>query len=341
MAMAQSTPGRPIATTTGSRRTSLDAVLAHAWDAAEFTATDAMATTGLTRSTAIEAMQTLTRLGLLRELPNAREAGDYLKGRPARRFELRAEAGVVVGVDAGRAHLTAIVADLRGKTLATAHTLSGLVHETEQENSPGEPEVRRRAVAEVIDEALGRARRPRSDIIALCAGVPAPVDANGASPPHPTGFWQRVNPDLVTLLREWSPIVRIDNDASLAAVAERAVGAAQGLDDIVVLLAGERLGAGVVVDGNVLRGAHGGAGEPVAFDHVQGVGSAHGIGYLIATWARESAGDLDPGHPIRAGLPEIDAPAVFDLARTGDEWALGLVDRAGAMLARIVSTFGN
>ena len=56
-----------------------------------------------------------------------------------------------------------------------------------------------------------------------------------------------------------------------------------------MLLAGGRLGAGVVIDGRLLRGAHGGAGEMVALDRVVGVESANGIGLRLTDWAREAA----------------------------------------------------
>ena len=85
-----------------------------------------------------------------------------------------------------------------------------------------------------------------------------------------------MNPDLIEMLSRWAPIVHIENDASLAAVAEGAWGAAVGCRDYVSLLAGARLGAGVVVDGRLLRGAHGGAGEMVFLDDIPTVGGAGG-----------------------------------------------------------------
>src|SRR5687768_980110 len=97
------------------RRVSLDAVLSYAWDIGVFTASEAMSAVGLTRSTTIDVLDELVDFGLLHELPNARAGGEYQKGRPARRFELRADAAVVVGIDAGRLHITTSVADLRGE----------------------------------------------------------------------------------------------------------------------------------------------------------------------------------------------------------------------------------
>lgn len=318
------------------RRASLDALLAYAWEETAFTTSDAVAVVQLSRSTTIEALDDLVLLGLLRELPNAREAGDYRHGRPARRFELNATAAVAVGVDAGRWHVVTSVADLRGNPLATQRISLGASADTGPE--------RRRLLAEAVDATLAQAGRDRSDVLALCVGVPAPVSRGGTSPQHREGFWTRMNPALAELFAGWAPIVRVENDASLAAVAEQARGSGGGLPDMVTLLAGERLGAGVMVDGRLLRGAHGGVGELVVVRHVSGVSSAHGFGHQIAAWARELVDDgtLPQGHPF-AALPAADvcAPMVFELAGSGDPYALGLVARTGREIARVAGILAS
>ena len=317
-------------------RASLDALLAFAWDTGVFVSADAMAATGLTRSTTIDALDELIDIGLLRELPNARAVGGYRKGRPSRRFDLRADAAVVIGMDAGRSHLTTTVADLRGDVIAT-ETL-------ELDATRDGPDERRATVLSAVDSALRAAGRERDSVLAVCVGVPAPVNSHGASPDHRDGFWRRMNPDLRMMLEEWAPIVRVENDASLAALAEGSVGAAVGCRDYVVLLAGDRFGAGVVIDGRLLRGAHGGAGELVALDRVVGVDSADGMGLRLTGWARDAAaaGEIPTGHPL-AGLSagELTGRAVLELARSGDAWSRGIVDRAGALLARITAVFGS
>ncbi len=316
------------------RRASLDALLAYAWDAGIFTAGEAMPAVGLTRSTTIDAIDELAGRGLIRELPNAREVGDYSKGRPARRFEFCADTHVVVGLDAGRAHVTTTVADLSGAVLSREHLAL----------DDDSVEARRAAMTRAVDDALAAADRDRTEVIALCAGVPAPVNSEGRSPTHREGFWQRMNPDLVDVFRAWVPLVRVENDASLAAVAEGTIGVARGCRDYVTLLAGERLGAGVVVDGHLLRGAHGGVGEMIAFDQVSGVEGAWGLGYRAAQWARESiaAGELPPGHPFAAlSDDEISGQLVFERAAQGDPFAISIVDRVGEMLARVVGVFAS
>lgn len=317
-------------------RASVDAMLGYAWANAVFTSGDALPPTGLTRSTAIDAIDELIELGLLRELPNARAVGEYRKGRPARRFELDADAAVVIGMDAGRAHLTTTLANLRGEPVVQ--------HRVNLDAQLDSGPTRRRVVVDAVASVLVESGRARDDLLAVCVGVPAPVNAHGASPPHRDGFWSRMNPDLKSLLADWAPVVRVENDASLAAVAEGALGAAVGYRDYVVLLAGDRLGAGVVVDGQLLRGAHGGAGETVAFDHVIGVEAASGLGQRLTDWARDdiAAEVLPKQHPLAGTDPQlITGRTLLELAAAGDRWAGALVERAGAMLARIAGVFGS
>jgi len=327
---------QPISLAASVRRASLGAVLSHAWESRVFTASDAMGAVGLTRSTTIDVIEELVELGLLRELPNARAVGEYQKGRPARRFELRTDAAVVVGVDVGPDHILTAVADLRGEILARTHADTDLDHDA--------PDERRAAAASAVDDALRAAGVARADVLALCAAVPAPVDSAGASPPHRDGFWRRMNPNLAELFGAWVPLVRVANDASLAAVAEGSVGAAVGVRDFVTVLSGEFLGAGAVVDGNLLRGAHGGVAEMVAFDHVVGVEDAGGLAVRISHWAQEEiqTGEIPADGPLTGSWPAAtDGSAVMARARAGDRDAQRLVARAGRVLSIVTGVFGS
>ncbi|MFJ2534244.1 ROK family protein [Microbacterium maritypicum] len=320
----------------GTGRASVGAILDFAWTAGEFTATEAMAGTSLTRSTAIDAIDTLVGADVLRELPNARAAGTYRAGRPSRRFVLAPDLGVVIGVDAGDTHLAVTVADPLDRTLVH--------HRVEFE--PSQSAAGRRAtILERLGDALAEAEVTRDQVLAVCVGVAAPVNRDGISPPHPDGFWERTNPGLAEALRDWAPVVQIKNDAQLAAIAEGAEGAAIGCRDYVALLASERFGGGVVVDGHVLHGAHGGVGEGVVFDHIVGVGSAFGLRYAVQDQVRaavdegEIAADSAVGRLVEAD--RIDPRLVLTLAASGDADAALVTSRVGATVARIVGVLGS
>jgi predicted NBD/HSP70 family sugar kinase len=320
----------------GTGRASVGAILDFAWTAGEFTATEAMAGTSLTRSTAIDAIDTLVGADVLRELPNARAAGTYRAGRPSRRFMLAPDLGVVIGVDAGDTHLAVTVADPLDRTLVH--------HRVEFEPSQSAAE-RRATILERLGDALAEAEVTRDQVLAVCVGVAAPVNRDGISPPHPDGFWERTNPGLAEALRDWAPVVQIKNDAQLAAIAEGAEGAAIGCRDYVALLASERFGGGVVVDGHVLHGAHGGVGEGVVFDHIVGVGSAFGLRYAVQDQVRaavdegEIAADSAVGRLVEAD--RIDPRLVLTLAASGDADAALVTSRVGATVARIVGVLGS
>ncbi|WP_426187088.1 ROK family protein [Microbacterium sp. TWP3-1-2b2] len=325
-----------VSTGLGTGRASVGAVLDFAWGAGQFTATDVMAATSLTRSTAIDAIDTLVGAEVLRELPNARAAGSYRSGRPARRFTLSSDLGVVIGIDAGDTHLAVTVADPLDRTL---------VHHRVEVDSTQSADARRATIVEQLRAALEESGTPRDDVLALCVGVAAPVNRDGISPPHPDGFWERTNPGLADALRDWAPVVEIKNDAQLAAIAEGAVGAAIGCRDYVALLASERFGGGVVVDGHVLHGAHGGVGEGIVFDHIVGVGSAFGLRYSVQNQARAAmkAGEIAVDGAVGRLVAEerIDSRVVLTLAASGDADAVLITDRVGATVARIVGVLGS
>jgi len=320
----------------GTGRASVGAILDFAWTAGEFTATEAMATTTLTRSTAIDAIDTLVDAAVLRELPNARVAGSYRAGRPARRFVLASDLGVVIGVDAGDTHLAVTIADPLDRTL---------VHHRTDLDPTQSAAARRAAILDQMAHALAEAEVPREAVLAICVGVAAPVNRVGVSPPHPEGFWERTNPGLADALDEWAPVVEIKNDAQLAAIAEGSAGAAVGCRDYVALLASERFGGGVVVDGHVLHGAHGGVGEGVVFDHIIGVGSAFGLRYALQDEVRAGveSGDIDADSAVGrlAGEDRIDPRIVLTAASAGDGDALLATSRVGATLARVVGVLGS
>lgn len=322
---------------TGTGRASVDGVLDFAWDAGTFTATEAMRAASLTRSTAIEAIDTLIAAGVLQELPNARDAGEYRAGRPARRFRLRDDAGVVAALDAGDTHLTAAVSDLSGEVLLRRQIALSPAQSVDE---------RRDTIVAHLRATLAEAGVARDDVLSLCVGVAAPVTLQGQSPPHPEGFWERTNPGLIDALGDEADVVEVKNDAQLAAAAEGTGGEAVGCRDYVALLAGERLGAGVVVDGHLLHGAHGGVGEMFAFDFIRDVDSAFGLGPTLERLAREAIAKAETETTERSGLAAMD-PAqvhgrdVLELAAGGDPLAIEITDAIGRVLARIVGVLGN
>jgi glucokinase len=184
---------------------------------------------------------------------------------------------------------------------------------------------------------LEAAARWREGACAVGAGIPGVIHpASGAlvdETPHlalPRGFPVREQLELALEL----PAV-VDNDANCAALGEHRLGAARGAQVALVVTLGTGVGCGVIVDGRVLRGAWGGAGE-IGHMGQRSSGPRCECGVEGCAEPLAAAAWL-PRRAREAGLGERDAAGVFADAAAGDERARALVgemaDALGAQLA--------
>ena len=291
------------------------------------TGTELMARTGLTRASVIAVCEDLIRRGWIRELEarDEEQPGSPRKGRPARRFELNSGAGYVLGLDIGAATTTVAVADLRGSILGRSS------ESFRAADIPAEERI------DVVDRACRRALSAAGTgpdkVLAVGAGIAAPVDRAGnvLVTQH---FWSLFDVGLRAALKDlhgWT--VLLENDANLAALGERWRGSGAGVDDFVVLLAGERLGAGVMESGRLLHGRGGAAGEMGYLDLVEGVGSSDGIASLARQWSAAGGG------PAAGGA--ASARRVFEDAAAGDPAALAILARISDRMARVIATVSS
>lgn len=320
------------------------AVLRHLWTAEAQTGSDLMSATGLTRATVHDVCQELRDRGWIEELPNQRDHGGYVKGRPARRYAFAARAGVIVGVDAGGHQVIATVADLRGQVIAQrTRRLSSAADEAT------DVEQRLATISGTVLDVLAAEGISSEEVLAVGMGLPAPVGTDGRTVTRTNLFWNRVNADIgshLSTTQGWT--VLVDNDANLAALAERWVGGGQHSDHFVTLLAGERLGAGVIEAGRIFRGSSGRGGEMSWLNMVEGVGNADGIALLSRRWTLEglAAGLSSPDSSLRQRVAsDITMEQVFGAAYDGDPLARSVVRRLGdqfslicALIAKIFDT---
>lgn len=311
-------------------------VLAGVRDSPVRTATDLMATTGLSRATVHSLCTDLVRRGWLLELEPAREAG-ALTGRPSRRFRFHATAGYVLGVDVGDTHISVLLADLLG-----AEVLGRRVNLPRRRSTSGS---RIGQLGDVVRAVLGTAGVAPGQVLVAGIGLAAPVSRDGRVIAFGTAssdlYWRAFQTDTASITAALGGIAPlIENDANLALLAERWRGSAQGVDDLMVVLGGERLGAGLMEGGRLLHGRLGGAGELSFLDHFLDGRSADGFAYLARTWATEL---IVRGRPSSLSKPGRTSPAtistkkVFAAAAAGDGVALEVLERLAARVAQIVS----
>jgi len=140
--------------------------------------------------------------------------------------------------------------------------------------------------------------------------------------------------------------VRVDNDATCAAVAEWLHGAGQDASDMVLVTLGTGIGGGVIAGGRLVRGKHGFAGE---YGHMvvdpdgppcpcgrRGCWERYASGSGLARLAREAAvgGRVHRVLEIAGGDPEaVRGEMVMQAAREGDTDALAVIDEFGRWVA--------
>lgn len=335
---------RPTPTSLMLRRMTASAVLDALRAGGPMTGSDLIDATGLARPTVHVVCNDLIRLGWIRETERRRPQGDSRRGRPARCYEFQRRAGLVLGVDATD-RISVRLADLRGDRVAEAG--QPLAHVSVPASE------RLAAVRRAIDSVLASAAVDPTHVLAVVMGVPTPVDADG----RPVGRdaylpglpGRNLRPEIGG---RWGWPVLVENDANLAAWGERWRGVAAGIDDLVVMVADERLGSGLFLGGRPIRGHAGSAGELRFFELIERVGSTYGIAYLVRTLGAEAVAELGPREPaggcgrrlwaLAGGDPvRVQTATVLEAARGGDEVALEIVDRVADRMAHAVAALAG
>lgn len=203
--------------------------------------------TGLSRPTVADLVERLQGAGLIRVVG---EAGAERRGPNARLYGIAADRAHLAALDVRTGSVAVVVSDLLGVTLAEATLPIGGDTATE-------------AAAEQAAALLERTAREAGAAPLHSVGVGAPglVDPVTGELRDTSGLpaWHR---RLVRVLQERLPAtVLVENETNLAAVAEHRIGAARERDTFVLFWLGHGVGAAVMLDGRLRRGASGGAGE--------------------------------------------------------------------------------
>jgi predicted NBD/HSP70 family sugar kinase len=212
--------------------------------------------TGLSRATVSGYVADLVDRGLVTpaDPADARPTG----GRPAGLVRLTRRAGVVVGVDIGRTHVRVAVADLSHEVVDE--------HVAELPVADLGADTVLDTVAARVREELQRVGACTRDVVGAVVGLPTPVVSSAGTPQGTVAqanilpSWSGSTPAVELRERLGIPVV-VDNDANLGALAEVRWGAGRGSRFTVYLKMATGVGGALVVDGNLLRGVSGTAGE--------------------------------------------------------------------------------
>jgi predicted NBD/HSP70 family sugar kinase len=282
------------------------------------------AATGLTRATVSSLVDDLVRAGLVGEVDPAPRTG---AGRPATGLVLAPGGPAGLGLEINVDYLAAAVVDLTG---AVRHRV---VRRVDQRDRP--PLDVLADVAAMAAGAVGAAGAAGLTVAGARLAVPGLVDGDGLVRVAPNLEWRDLDVygPLVTA-RVWPRrlALTVDNEANLAALGELA--ATRNRASFLYVSGEVGIGAGLVLDGALFRGAHGWSGE---FGHVtvapDGPACHCGAHGCLEQYAGQEAILRAAGVPVEAGLAaHVGVRRIVELATAGDAAMLDALRGAGEAL---------
>ena len=203
-------------------------------------------------------------------------------------------------------------------------------------------------IAETINRKIEERGLTKNEIEGIGLDIPGPVDAEGVCSIAVNLHWGRV--EIVREMQKMTGIrTRAINDANAAALGECWKGGGAGHKNLIMVTLGTGIGGGVVVEGEVIAGAHGSGGE-IGHVHVteeltepcncgnvgclEQVASATGI-VRLAKMELEKRPDMQS--VLRGRM--LTAKDIWDAARNGDELADAVAEKFGLYLGRALAAF--
>jgi predicted NBD/HSP70 family sugar kinase len=312
------------------RKTNATSILKLLREAGPCSRADLVRASGLTAPTVTNVVAHLARAGLVEPIGEGESSG----GRPPDMLRFKADRGCLVGVDinaSGQIHL--LLTDLNGRQLDVA--------ETKLAPHLATPEAVCAEIADVVRGLLRKHKQKAEQLLAVVVGVPAITNVKDGVVVAVTALngWRMV--PLQTLLsKHLDCFIAIENDTNLAALGERYRGAALGEDNFIFITIGEGVGAGIVLDGNLLHGSQWSAGE-IGYLRVPHVSAGHPTIHEFGQLEKILGG---PGilkswqtrRKRSSQAKQLRAVEVVDLANNGNARARQILAQRARILADVI-----
>ena len=252
---------------------------------------------------------------------------------------------VYIGIDVGGTGIQMGVVDEKGQIIAKGAIVT-------RTDIPFEDQVK--AMADCALETLEKSGHTLIELASIGLGIPGIADQKTGVVPFCTNLgWKNV-PLRETFQKYIDKPIFIDNDATVAGLAESVAGVSANTDSSVFLTLGTGVGAGIVIRGKVWSGFHG-VGSEVGHMIMEIDGEPCSCGnrgclerYTSATAIIRMAREAVAKHPdslimsLCGGDPSlINAKMVFGAAREGDEQGLKVFRRYARYLGQAIATIVN
>ena len=247
----------------------------------------------------------------------------------------------VVGIDVGGQTSKIGVVDARGTVLAQT------VIRTDTYDTV-EPYIAE--LAEAVNRLI-KDTKTEGKVRGIGVGAPNGNYYTGTIENAPNLLWGHQRVEFAKLLTEamGGIPVALTNDANAAAVGEMTYGAARGMKNFIMITLGTGVGSGIVINGEVVYGHDGFAGELGHTSAVRNNGRACGCGktgcletYASATGVARTAREwleLSDEPSLLRGLDTIASKDVYEAAKEGDRLALKIFEFTGKILGRSFADF--
>lgn len=279
-------------------------------DGSPHTQADLARLTGLAPATVSNIVRELAAGGLVETEPGSGRRGTVVR--------FARSAGLVAGIDFGHSHVAVALGDLAGSLVAEQRR--GLHPEHTYDEGL--------EVADALLTALLDEHATGVPVRSIGLGLPAPISGDLVRSSAILPGWVAVNAREVTASRFGRP-VHVENDANLGALAEHRYGVARGCATSVFVKISSGVGAGIIVENRLFRGAQGTAGEigHLTLDE-QGPVCRCGSRGCLETYA-----SIPTVQAMMAGqLPDADIDQIVAAARDGNVSALRTLEDAGLHL---------
>lgn len=282
--------------------------------------------TGLSKPTVSAALGSLERTGLVHV--TGQRTG--VPGPAASLYEVRPEAGFVLGLDVGREYLRGAIADLAGTVRSRLSVRT----------KAGDAMAR---IQELVDLTVTLADDVGIEVGQLTQTV---LGSPGVYDPRLDALtltgrlsgWD--SPATLAALRDrFGPTLMIENDIDAAAIAERVHGHGRNVDSFAFVSVGTGIGMGLVLDGKLRHGSHGVAGEIGYLPFTEGSGSDQRDARKRGGFDASASAAAVVRAARRAGMRGMStAEKVFAAAARGDAVAAAVVAEEALLVAKAVCT---
>ncbi|MGQ8875022.1 ROK family protein [Paenibacillus sp. TSA_86.1] len=279
--------------------------------------------TGLNKATVSNLVADLISDELVQEIGPGESSG----GRKPLMLLFRGTAGYAVGLELSVARLKGVLTDLEG------HIVADYAVDLKQQDAASVFEQLKRAADYLIEQA------PSSPhgVIGIGIGVPGMVDEGGTVLFAPNLEWEMV-PLRAMMEERFKLPVTIDNEANAGARGELNFGAGVGVRHLIYISAGIGIGSGIMVDGELYKGAWGYAGETGHMSiEAEGLSCSCGNRGCWELYASEKVYE----HPDQQHLPAHTTKELIEHAQDGHEAVLTLYNTIGRKLGVGITNIVN